>query len=96
MKDLLARWGVHQNITHAVHPDPISGAHCWLQKVCLCQPEPGQNYGDIVVDTNKSFQIFKQWNQWARNREIHPGGLRRPRWLNRPLSPAEPAWFIRQ
>ena len=24
--------GVHQNLTHAVHPDPISGAHCWLQK----------------------------------------------------------------
>ena len=23
---------VHQNITHAVNPDPISGAHCWLQK----------------------------------------------------------------
>jgi anaerobic selenocysteine-containing dehydrogenase len=21
--------GVHQDITHAVHPDPISGAHCW-------------------------------------------------------------------
>ena len=24
--------GVHQNLTHAVHPDPISGAHCWHQK----------------------------------------------------------------
>ena len=24
--------GVHQNITHAVQPDPISGAHCWLQR----------------------------------------------------------------
>ena len=20
---------VHQNITHAVHPDSISGMHCW-------------------------------------------------------------------
>ncbi len=25
--------GVHQNITHAVHPDPISGMHCW-QSYC--------------------------------------------------------------
>ncbi|GIS71236.1 MAG: hypothetical protein CM1200mP10_08130 [Candidatus Neomarinimicrobiota bacterium] len=25
--------GVHQNITHATNPDPISGAHCWHQKV---------------------------------------------------------------
>ena len=25
--------GVHQNITFPVHPDPISGMHCWHQKV---------------------------------------------------------------
>ncbi len=24
--------GVHQNITHAVHPDPISGMHCWASE----------------------------------------------------------------
>jgi len=24
--------GVTQNLTHAVHPDPVSGVHCWLQK----------------------------------------------------------------
>jgi hypothetical protein len=27
--------GVHQNITFPVHPDPISGMHCWHQKVRL-------------------------------------------------------------
>ena len=76
--------GVHQYITHAVHPDPISGAHCWHQKVRLTKPGPGERYGDIVVDTNKSFAIFKEWNKLAKDRETHPGGLRRPPRMNRP------------
>ena len=25
--------GVHQNLTFPVHPDPISGMHCWHQAV---------------------------------------------------------------
>jgi hypothetical protein len=25
--------GVHQNMTFPVHPDPISGMHCWHQAV---------------------------------------------------------------
>ena len=25
--------GVHQNLTFAVQPDPISGMHCWHQRV---------------------------------------------------------------
>ena len=27
--------GVHQNLTFPVHPDPVSGMHCWHQKVCV-------------------------------------------------------------
>ena len=46
--------GVHQNITHAVQPDPISGAHCWLQKVRLSVPKEDEEYGDIEVDRNLS------------------------------------------
>ncbi len=86
--------GVHQNITHAVHPDPISGAHCWHQKVRLSKPGPGENYGDIVVDTNKSFAVFKEWNDWAKARETHPDGLRRPLWMNRPLSPKKERFYV--
>ncbi len=88
--------GVHQNITHAVHPDPVSGAHCWLQKIRLSKPGPGEKYGDILVDTNRSQEIFRQWNQWAKERETHPGGLRRPLHLNRPLSPAREAWYLEE
>ena len=27
--------GVHQNLTFPVHPDPVSGMHCWHQKVVV-------------------------------------------------------------
>ena len=86
--------GVHQNITHAPHPDPISGAHCWLQKVRLSRPGPGEEYGQIVVDTNRSFEVFKKWNQWAKDQARHPGGMRRPTWMNRPLAPVASAWKL--
>ncbi|MGH7906923.1 MAG: molybdopterin-dependent oxidoreductase, partial [Candidatus Binataceae bacterium] len=32
--------GVHQNLVFPVQPDPISGAHCWHQKVCFDNPGP--------------------------------------------------------
>ena len=86
--------GVHQNITHAVQPDPISGAHCWLQKVKLSRPGAGEKYGDVFVDTDKSFAYYKKWNGWAKERETHPGGLRRPLWFKRPLKPKTRNYYI--
>jgi len=87
--------GVHQNITHAVNPDPISGAHCWLQKVSLSKPTLNEEYGDIFVDTNKSFAHFKKWNQLAKDKEVHPDRLRRPLWMNRPLAPKKKWFYIK-
>ena len=86
--------GVHQNITHAVQPDPISGAHCWLQKVRLSIPNEDEEYGDIEVDRNKSFEYYKRWNEWAKERETHPRGERRPLWMKRPLSPQKQHWYM--
>ena len=86
--------GVHQNITHAVQPDPISGAHCWLQKVRLSIPSEDEEYGDIEVDRNKSFEYYKRWNEWAKERETHPRGERRPLWMKRPLSPKKQHWYM--
>ncbi len=86
--------GVHQNITHAVQPDPISGAHCWLQKVRLTKPGPGEKYGDVEVDRKKSFEYYKKWNQWAISRETHPRNERRPMWMNRPLPPRKQHWHL--
>ena len=87
--------GVHQNITHAVQPDPISGHHCWLQKVKLSRPESGEKYGDIEVDREKSFAYYKKWNEWAKERETHPRNERRPLWMKRPLSPKKEHFYIK-
>src|SRR5215469_13269982 len=32
--------GVHQNITFPVHPDPVSGMHCWHQLVRVERASP--------------------------------------------------------
>ena len=86
--------GVHQNITHPANPDPISGAHCWLQKVSLSIPGPDEKYGEVFVDTNRSFEHFKKWNMLAREKETHPDGLRRPLWMTRPLAPQKRHFYL--
>ena len=86
--------GVHQNITHAVQPDPISGHHCWLQKVWLSKPGEDELYGDVEVDMEKSMAHYKKWNEWAKERETHPRGERRPLWFKRPLAPKLEHFFI--
>jgi anaerobic selenocysteine-containing dehydrogenase len=86
--------GVHQNITHAVQPDPISGSHCWLQKVWLSRPGDDELYGDVEVDMEKSMAHYKKWNEWAKEKETHPRGERRPLWFKRPLAPKPEHFFM--
>ncbi|GAB4455515.1 MAG: molybdopterin-dependent oxidoreductase [Anaerolineae bacterium] len=86
--------GVHQNITHAVHPDPISGMHCWHQKaINVSKAGPNDKHGDIWVDTNKSMQVYRDWVAMTRPAP-GPGGLRRPLWLKRPLRPDISMFYI--
>ena len=46
--------GVHQNLTFPVQPDPVSGMHCWLQRVTVGPAAADDRYGDVVVDTDRS------------------------------------------
>lgn len=85
--------GVHQNITHAVHPDPISGHHAWLQRVRIEVPGPNDKYGDIYVDTNKAHENFKEWLAMTRPAP-GPDGLRRPLWFKRPIKPNKLAYYL--
>ncbi|MGH7277534.1 MAG: molybdopterin dinucleotide binding domain-containing protein, partial [Candidatus Rokuibacteriota bacterium] len=78
--------GVHQNLTFPVQPDPVSGQHCWHQKVTVTKAAPGDRYGDIEVDTTKSFEMYRQWLALARPAP-GPGNLRRPLWLPRAFKP---------
>ncbi len=80
--------GVHQNLTFPVHPDPVSGMHCWHQKVVVSLARAEDLYGDVWVDTNRSMEVYREWLAKARPGP-GPGGLRRPLWLDRPLRPAE-------
>ncbi len=78
--------GVHQNLTFPVQPDPVSGMHCWHQKVVVARAHDGDRYGDIEVDTRRSMDIYREWLALAPPR-TGPGGLRRPEWFSRAVRP---------
>src|SRR5579883_3406963 len=80
--------GVHQNMTFPVQPDPISGMHCWHQKVTVTRAAPGAKEGDIEVDLEKSRKVYEEWRALAKPAP-GPGGLRRPLWLGRPARPED-------
>jgi anaerobic selenocysteine-containing dehydrogenase len=89
--------GVHQNLAFAVQPDPVSGMHCWHQRVTVSKAHSDDRYGDIVVDTNKSMQVYREWLALARpGPGPGPEGrhLRRPMWLDRAVKPAPDAYMI--
>jgi anaerobic selenocysteine-containing dehydrogenase len=88
--------GVHQNLTHAVHPDPISGAHCWLQKaVGVRRARPDEKHGDVFVSTDRSMRVYREWHALARSAVDHsPDGTLRPYWLKRPLKPTRDAYDL--
>jgi anaerobic selenocysteine-containing dehydrogenase len=89
--------GVHQNLTFPVHPDPISGMHCWHQAVRVTRAEPGDKYGDISVDTEKSRAVYREWLAMTRPADrVSPDGTRRPYWLMRPLKPARDVYKLRR
>jgi hypothetical protein len=89
--------GVHQNLTFPVHPDPISGMHCWHQAVRVVRAQPGDHYGDIVVDTEKSHAVYKRWVAETRPAErVSPDGTRRPYWLLRPLKPGREVYKLHE
>jgi anaerobic selenocysteine-containing dehydrogenase len=87
--------GVHQNLTFPVHPDPISGMHCWQQAVRVTRARAEDRYGDIRVDTEKAHAVYKHWLEQTRPAEqFSPDGTRRPYWLLRPLKPVRNAYRL--
>jgi len=88
--------GVHQNLTHGVQPDPISGAHCWLQRVMSVRKAgPNEQHGDVHVDIAKSVEVYRKWHALTRSAVEHsPDGTRRPYWLKRPLKPIRDAYLL--
>jgi anaerobic selenocysteine-containing dehydrogenase len=85
--------GVNQNLAFPPHPDPVSGMHAWHQRVRLSPAQADDRYGDIVVDTSKSFEIYREWLGLTKPGP-GPGGLRRPLWLDRPVKPVDSAYRV--
>jgi anaerobic selenocysteine-containing dehydrogenase len=83
--------GVHQNLTFPVHPDPVSGQHCWHQKVRVERAASDDRYGDVVADTGRAMRVYREWLAQARPAP-GPDGTRRPFWLFRPYRPAAAAY----
>jgi anaerobic selenocysteine-containing dehydrogenase len=87
--------GVHQNLAFPVHPDPVSGMHCWHQAVRVRKAVEGDRYGDIFADTRRAHEIFQEWLTRARSAVDHsPDGTRRPYWMLRPLKPSRDAYRL--
>ncbi len=85
--------GVHQNLTFSVQPDPISGQHCWHQRVVVCRAHAEDQYGDIQVDLNKSKEAYQEWLKLTKPAP-GPGGLRRPLWMDRAVRPSDDAYSV--
>jgi anaerobic selenocysteine-containing dehydrogenase len=85
--------GVHQNLTFPVHPDPVSGMHCWHQKVRLERARPEDRYGDVFADTAESMRVYREWLATTRPAP-GPDGTRRPLWLVRAVKPATSAYQL--
>jgi hypothetical protein len=47
----------------------------------------------VVVDTSKSFEVYREWLGMTKPAP-GPGGLRRPMWLDRPVKPTEDAYYM--
>lgn len=80
--------GVHQNLTFPVHPDPVSGQHCWHQRVRI-EPAAGLREGEVFVDLKLSEAVYREWMAKAVPAQ---GELRRPLWLHRPYKPTAAAY----
>jgi anaerobic selenocysteine-containing dehydrogenase len=83
--------GVHQNITFPVHPDPVSGMHCWHQKVRVRPAGPSDRYADIHVEYERARTVYRKWLALTRPAA---GDLRRPIWLFRPVKPHIDAYVL--
>jgi hypothetical protein len=51
-------------------------------------------YGDVLVDTVRSHEIYREWLNLARPAP-GPEGLRRPLWFARPVRPDHEAYIIK-
>lgn len=91
-KDLDNIWwdglsGSWQNAVAPAHPDPISGMHCWHQKVLLEPAGADDKIGDVYVNYENNFKTYQAWRDELTRPLNEKDKYRRPRWIKRPWVP---------
>lgn len=87
--------GTPANLAMPVHPDPISGGHCWNQVVRVRPAQANDLPGDASADLGRADRIVELWLQRARRAEdVSPDKTRRPSWLIRTPRPMPEAWKL--
>ncbi len=76
--------GSWQNAVAATHPDPISGMHCWHQKVILEPAQAGDSIGDIYVNYENNFKTYQAWRDELTRPLNSTNKWRRPQHIKRP------------
>jgi anaerobic selenocysteine-containing dehydrogenase len=76
--------GVWQNAVAASTPDPVSGMHCWHKKAVLEKAHAGDKVGDVFVDIENNFSIFKAWRDELTRPLDEKSTIRRPLHMKRP------------
>ena len=57
--------------------------------------EPGDRHGDVWVDTERGYAVYKKWLAKTRSAVEHsPDGTRRPFWMLRPVRPERAAYRL--
>ena len=79
--------GSWQNAVAATHPDPISGMHCWHQKVILEPAGKGDKIGDIHVNYGNNFKVYQAWRDQLTRGLDENSEFRRPPHIKRPWVP---------
>ena len=79
--------GSWQNAVAPTHPDPISGMHCWHQKVILEPAQAGDEIGDIHVNYENNFKTYQAWRDELTRPLNSSDTLRRPQHIKRPWVP---------
>ncbi len=98
-KDLDNIWwdglsGSWQNAVAPVHPDPIAGNHAWHQKVIIEKAGANEKIGDIYVNYENNYKVYKAWRDKL-TRPLEPGDKwRRPYHIKRPVKPSQKAYKV--
>lgn len=78
-----------------VHPDPVTGAHCWNQVVRVRPAQPRDMPGDATADLVRAGRTLELWLRRARRAvDVTPDRTRRPSWLIRSPRPLVDAWKL--